>query len=123
MEKVSLAEGFDAFDEQWSPRLVAEPNDHAVELAKVEGEFVWHSHPDTDELFFVHDGTVTVEFRDRDDVTLRAGELLVVPSGVEHRPVADEEAQLVLFEAAGTRNTGTTETEHTQTETERLNVD
>ena len=94
-----------------------------MKLAKVEGEFVWHSHPDTDELFFVHDGTVTVEFRDRDDVTLRAGELLVVPRGVEHRPVADEEAQLVLFEAAGTRNTGTTETERTQTETERLNVD
>lgn len=122
MEKITLDAGFDSFDEQWAPRLAAAPNDHEVKLARIEGAFVWHSHPDSDELFLVHEGTVTVELRGHDDVTLSAGELFVVPAGVEHRPVADEAAKILLFEAEDTRNTGDTGGERTQTETPTLAV-
>ncbi|MFC7096971.1 cupin domain-containing protein [Halobaculum marinum] len=107
MEKVSLTDGFDSFDEPWSPRLAAELNGQAVKLAKLDGEFVWHSHPDADELFWVVDGgPLDVEFRDEPTVTLDPGELLVVPAGVEHRPVARAETKVALFEPAGTDNTG-----------------
>ncbi|WP_224269658.1 cupin domain-containing protein [Haloprofundus salinisoli] len=118
--KVSLAEAFDSFDEQWSPRVAAELNGQAVKLAKVEGEFVWHSHDDADELFFVSSGELRIEFRDAEAVTLQSGELLVVPAGVEHRPVADAEAEILLFEPAATRNTGDVDDELTQTETTYL---
>jgi len=80
-------------------------NDLHVKAAKVQGAFVWHRHEDTDELFFVHKGTLTIQYRDR-DVVLRAGEMHVVPKGVEHKPVADEECQILLIEPAGTPNTG-----------------
>jgi mannose-6-phosphate isomerase-like protein (cupin superfamily) len=115
-EKVTLAEAFDSFDEQWSPRIAAELNGQAVKLAKVEGEFVWHSHDEADELFFVVDGELDIEFRDAETVTLEQGELLVVPAGVEHRPVADAEAEILLFEPTATTNTGDTEDERTQTD-------
>ncbi|MFC7205360.1 cupin domain-containing protein [Haloferax namakaokahaiae] len=120
MEKVALTEAFATFDEQWSPRVAGELNGQAVKLAKVEGEFVWHQHDDADELFFVHDGALTIELRDEPDVHLDAGEFVVVPRGVEHRPVADEEAQILLFEPSGTKNTGNVESELTQTEEKRL---
>lgn len=113
MEKVRLDGAFRSFDEQWAPRLAAEVNDHALKLAKVEGEFVWHHH-ETDELFLVRSGKVSIEFEDRPDVTLRAGELLVVPAGVEHRPVADGEAELLLFEQVETPNTGSAGGERTR---------
>ncbi|WP_284014654.1 cupin domain-containing protein [Halobaculum litoreum] len=107
METVNLADGFDAFDEPWSPRLAAALNGQAVKLARLDGEFVWHSHPDADELFWVVEGgPLDVEFRDEPTATLDPGELLVVPAGVEHRPVARAEAKVVLFEPAGTENTG-----------------
>ncbi|QZP36247.1 cupin domain-containing protein [Halobaculum magnesiiphilum] len=107
MEKVSLAEGFDSVEEPWSPRLAAELNGQAVKLARLDGEFVWHSHPDADELFWVIEGgPLDIEFREEPTATLSAGELLVVPAGVEHRPVAHEEANVALFEPAGTENTG-----------------
>ncbi|MXR40053.1 cupin domain-containing protein [Halobaculum sp. WSA2] len=107
MEKVSLADGFDSFEEPWSPRLAAELNGQAVKLARLDGEFVWHSHPDADELFWVIEGgPLDVEFRDAPTETLSPGELLVVPAGVEHRPVAREEAEVALFEPSGTENTG-----------------
>ncbi|WP_232819688.1 cupin domain-containing protein [Haloprofundus halophilus] len=119
-EKVALAEAFDSFDEQWSPRVAAELNGQEVKLAKVEGEFVWHSHDDADELFFVVSGELRIEFRDEEAALLESGELLVVPAGVEHRPVADAEAEILLFEPAATRNTGDREDELTQTETTYL---
>lgn len=107
MEKVDLAAGFESFSEPWSPRLAAELNGQAVKLAKLDGEFVWHSHPEADELFWVIEGgPLDVEFREKPTETLRPGELLVVPAGVEHRPVAHGEAKVALFEPAGTENTG-----------------
>ena len=121
MEKVSLDEGFDSFDEQWSPRLAAELNGQAVKLAKLEGEFVWHHHEEADELFLVRSGRLRIEFEDEEDVTLDEREFLVVPAGVEHRPVADEgEAEVLLFEPSETRNTGNVESEETQEEVERI---
>ena len=103
---VNLADAFDSFGETWSPRLAAELNGQAVKLAKMEGAFVWHSHPDADELFLVVEGSVTLELRDEADVTLDSGELAVVPRGVEHRPVSEAGANVLLFEPAGTENTG-----------------
>ncbi|WP_256300736.1 cupin domain-containing protein [Haloarchaeobius salinus] len=121
MEKVNLTEAFASFDEQWSPRVAAELNGQAVKLAKVEGEFVWHHHDEADELFLVRSGELTIEFRDEPDVTLGEGELLVVPRGVDHRPVADEEAEILLFEPGETRNTGDVEdAELTQSERQEL---
>lgn len=107
MEKVSIADGFDSFEEPWSPRLAAELNGQAVKLARLDGEFVWHSHPDADELFWVIEGgPLDVEFRDDPTESLSPGELLVVPAGVEHRPVARRETKVALFEPTGTENTG-----------------
>jgi mannose-6-phosphate isomerase-like protein (cupin superfamily) len=120
MEKVDLAEAFASFDEQWTPRLAAELNGQAVKLAKVEGEFVRHSHDDADELFLVVSGSLRLEFRDEPDTELDEGEFLVVPRGVEHRPVADEEAEILLFEPRETRNTGDVETDRTADELNRL---
>ena len=105
MVGIDLREKFAAIDEHWSPRIVAELNGQQVKLVKFRGEFVWHHHDREDELFLVHRGRFRMEFRDR-TVELGAGEMIVVPRGVEHRPVADEEVEVVLFEPAGTLNTG-----------------
>lgn len=105
MKKVSIQEGFAAFSEHWSPRIAADLNGQQVKLVKFKGEFDWHYHEHEDELFLVHRGSFVMEFRDR-KVELRAGELLVVPRGVEHRPVAGEEVEVILFEPATTLNTG-----------------
>jgi mannose-6-phosphate isomerase-like protein (cupin superfamily) len=104
-EKVNLAEKLASFDEHFSPKIVAYVNDEKVQVAKTKGEFVWHSHPDTDDLFLVIAGRLTIQLRDG-DVELGPGELYVVPRGVEHCPRADEEVQLLLIEARGTVNTG-----------------
>ncbi|UPM44822.1 cupin domain-containing protein [Halocatena salina] len=120
MEKVNLAEAFASFNEQWAPKLVGELNGQAVKLAKVEGEFDWHYHDDADELFLVTAGEVQIELRDEPDVTLQEGEFAIVPSGVEHRPTADSEAEIMLFEPIETRNTGNVETERTRTELEQI---
>ncbi|REL36348.1 cupin domain-containing protein [Thalassotalea euphylliae] len=102
---INFKEKFDKFAEQWSPRVIAEMNDYQFKLAKVEGEFVWHQHSDTDEVFIVISGTLTIEFRDG-KVTLQAGEMYVVPKGVEHKPVAQSECQIMLVEPKGVVNTG-----------------
>ena len=120
MEKVNLEDAFASFGERWSPRLAGELNGQAVKLARAEGEFVWHEHEDADELFLVVSGELRIEFRDESDVVLREGELVVVPRGVEHRPVAEEEAKILLFEPTDTRNTGNVETERTETDIERI---
>ena len=105
MEKVSLAEKFAAFSEHWSPKIVAELNGQHVKLVKFVGEFVWHHHDHEDEMFLVHRGRFRMELRDR-TVELSPGDFIVIPRGVEHRPVAGEEVEVVLFEPAGTLNTG-----------------
>jgi mannose-6-phosphate isomerase-like protein (cupin superfamily) len=103
--KISLAEKLATFSDHWSPRTVALFNDHDIMVAKVKGDFHWHKHDETDDLFLVLQGTLDIELRDR-TVTLGPGELYVVPKGVEHRPVAREEAHVLLIETTGTPNTG-----------------
>jgi len=105
MDKINLADKFSRITEHWRPKVVAELNGQEVKLVKVRGEFVWHHHEVEDELFLVVRGVLRIEFRDH-VVTLGPGELLVIPRGVEHRPVAPEEVELMLFEPAATRNTG-----------------
>ena len=102
---VDLRDKLSLFSEHWSPKVVATMNDYEVKVVKVKGEFVWHSHADTDELFLVVDGTLTIQLPDG-DVILRAGQLFVVPRGVEHCPVAADEASILLIEPAGVVNTG-----------------
>jgi len=102
---VSLAETLDSIPETWSPRIVGQVNDAHLKVARIEGEFVWHSHPDTDEAFDVVEGEMAIDLEDG-PVTLRAGDLYVVPRGVEHRPRAERECRILLFERAGTPNTG-----------------
>ena len=105
-DKVNLAEKLGSFTDQWAPRIVARYNDHEVRVVRVEGEFIWHKHDDTDELFLLIEGELDIEFRDR-TVTLRSGELLVVPRGTEHRPVARKgEAKLMLIDPKDLPNTG-----------------
>lgn len=117
--KINLAEKFARFSDQWSPKIVADLNDSQVKLAKVEGEFVWHNHADEDELFLVVKGELTIELRDG-QVTLGPGELVVIPKGVEHRPVAREEVQLILIEPKGIKHTGDVVSERTVTEYSRI---
>lgn len=102
---VNLAEKLARFSEHWSPKVVAEMNDYQFKLAKLKGEFVWHSHADTDEVFLVLSGQLVIELRDG-AVALSEGELYVVPRGVEHKPVATEECQVMLIEPRGVVNTG-----------------
>ena len=118
-DKVSLAEKFASFDDRWSPKIVGELNGQHVKVVKLHGAFVWHHHDEEDELFLVHRGHLRMEFRDR-VVDVSPGEFLIVPRGVEHRPVADEEVEVVLFEPAGTLNTGNLRNERTVEELERL---
>jgi mannose-6-phosphate isomerase-like protein (cupin superfamily) len=105
MHPVSLAEKLAGFSEHWQPRTVAEFNGHDIMVVKAQGEFVWHKHDDTDDLFLVLRGRLVIQLRDG-DVTLGPGELFVVPKGVEHRPVAEEEVHMLLIEPSGTPNTG-----------------
>jgi mannose-6-phosphate isomerase-like protein (cupin superfamily) len=119
MEKVNLREKFALFSDRWSPKVVGELNGHHVKLVKLLGEFVWHKHDHEDELFLVVSGRFRMEFRDR-QVWLEEGEFLVVPRGVEHRPVAGDEAQVLLFEPATTLNTGDVRDERTVEVPERI---
>ncbi len=105
MDGVNLGAKLAGFSEYWSPKIVAGFNGHDVMVVKAKGEFVWHSHPNTDDLFLVLRGRMTIQFRDG-DVNLGPGDLYVVPRGVEHRPVAEEEVHLLLIEPSGTPNTG-----------------
>jgi mannose-6-phosphate isomerase-like protein (cupin superfamily) len=105
MQKISLDEKFGLFDEHWRPKTIAALNGQEVKIVKVKGEFPWHHHADEDEFFMVWKGTFRVEFRDR-VVTLKPGECVVVPRGIEHRTCADQEAWILCFEPAATLNTG-----------------
>jgi len=119
MTKINLAEKLALFSDHWNPRIVGELNGQHVKLVKFQGEFVWHHHDHEDELFLVVKGRFRMEFRDR-HVWLEEGEFLIVPRGVEHRPVAEEEVHVLLFEPASTLNTGNVNNERTVERLERV---
>lgn len=119
MEKVNLREKLALFSEHWSPRIAGELNGQQVRLVKFQGPFTWHQHENEDELFLVVKGRFRMELRDR-SIDLEEGEFLIVPRGVEHRPVADEEVHVLLFEPATTLNTGNVENERTVKEPRRI---
>ena len=113
MDKVNLRNKLTLFNDHWRPRIVGELNDSHIKLVKVQGEFTWHHHDDEDELFLVLHGSLTIKLRDR-DILLNEGDFLVVPKGVEHKPVAEQEAHILLLEPKSvTRNTGNVENELT----------
>jgi len=118
-QKVNLSETFQRFDDFWSPKIIGEVNDFHVKLVNVEGEFIWHQHESEDDLFLVVNGLLTILFRDG-ELVLEKGELAVVPRGVEHCPVADNETHLLVFEPATTINTGNVTSEFKVDEPERL---
>ena len=124
MNKVNIAEKFQHIHEYWKPYIAAELNGQAVKLDKLKGEFIWHHHEHEDEMFLVVKGRFRMEYRDKDfrdrHVWIEEGEFIVVPRGVEHRPVAEEEAWIMLFEPASTLNTGNVENEMTLHELERV---
>lgn len=111
-QPVNLQNKLTRFSEHWSPKIVAQMNDYHFKVVKVQGEFVWHDHPETDEVFLVLNGQLEIHFRDG-RVILREGEMFVVPKGLEHKPVAESECQILLIEPAGTVNTGDVVSEKT----------
>jgi mannose-6-phosphate isomerase-like protein (cupin superfamily) len=111
-QAISLQQKFGLFDEQWQPKVIAEMNDYQFKIVKIEGDFVWHDHADTDETFLVIDGELRIDFEDG-QVHLSAGELFVVPKGVQHKPFAAKEVKLMLIEPRGVPNTGDTGGERT----------
>lgn len=119
MEKINLDQKLSLFSDHWNPRIVGELNGQHVKLVKLKGEFVWHHHDHEDELFYVVKGKLRMEFRDK-IVEIEPGEMIVVPKGVEHKPVAVEEVHVMLFEPATTLNTGNVENERTRKELEKL---
>jgi mannose-6-phosphate isomerase-like protein (cupin superfamily) len=102
---INLSEKFGRFSEQWLPKVVAELNDYQFKIARIEGDFIWHDHPETDEAFIIVEGELRIDFRDG-FVCLKAGEMFVVPKGVEHKPFAEKEVKLMLIEPRGVLNTG-----------------
>ena len=119
MNKVNLTEKLKLIDEYWNPALVGELNDQVVKLAKLKGEFIWHKHDTEDEMFLVLKGYLVIQFRDQ-EIALQEGEFLIVPRGVEHRPVADQEVHIMLFEPATTINTGDILNERTIENSKRI---
>ena len=113
MQKVTIEEKFNLFSEYWSPKIVGELNGQHIKLAKLKGAFVWHKHDEEDEMFLVIDGVLKMELRDK-TIVINKNEFLIVPKGTEHRPVADSEVLVMLFEPATTLNTGNTENEMTK---------
>lgn len=119
MEKVNLADKLIKFSDYWNPRIVGELNGQHVKLVKLKGEFIWHRHEQEDEMFLVLKGSLVIRFRDR-DISLEEGEFVIVPKGVEHKPVADEEVHVLLFEPASTLNTGNVRDQRTVDAPERI---
>jgi mannose-6-phosphate isomerase-like protein (cupin superfamily) len=118
-DKVNLAEKLSTFHDHWNPRIVGELNGQHVKAVKLKGEFIWHHHDHEDELFLVLKGLLKMEFRDK-VVSIKEGEFIIVPRGVEHKPVAEEEVEILLFEPASTLNTGNVENERTKKNLERI---
>ena len=119
MHTVNIAQKFSQFNELWSPKVLGEINDSYIKAVKVAGEFVWHHHDDEDEMFLVVKGQLRMKFRDREEL-VRPGEFIIVPRGVEHLPVSDEETQVLLFEPKSTLNTGNVTNERTLAQLETL---
>jgi len=119
MEKVNLQQKLASFNDYWNPRVVGELNNQHVKLVKFKGEFVWHKHDNEDEMFMVIKGKFKIEFRDK-IVELHEGEFIIVPKGVEHKPVAEEEVEVMLFEPYTTLNTGNTRGELTRDSLEKI---
>ncbi len=119
MEKVNIKEKFSLFEDRWSPKVIGEVNDSHVKAVKLKGEFVWHHHDDEDELFLVVKGSIVIKLRDR-DIRLEEGEFVVIPRGVEHMPVAEEEAHVLLLEPKSTLNTGNVTNDRTVTELQNI---
>ena len=119
LEKVNIRDKLRQFQEYWKPYIVAEVNGQMVKLAKLKGEFIWHNHENEDEMFLVVKGRLRIEFRTK-QVWLEEGEFIVVPRGVEHRPVAEKEAHVLLFEPASTLNTGNMQNERTREKLDRI---
>jgi len=118
--KKNLAEGFAAFEEPWSPRVAGEINNVQIKLVKLEGEFIWHRHDEEDELFLVVSGRLRMEFREQEAEIVEPGEFIIVPHGVEHRPVAEIPCEVVLLEPGTTLNTGNVDNERTVRNPERI---
>ena len=119
MQKVNLTEKYSLFSEHWSPKIVGELNGQVVKIAKIQGEFVWHKHEHEDEFFLVNKGKMTIQLRDQ-SIELKQGEFFIVPKGVEHKPVAEQEAEILMFEPAGTLNTGDVRDQKTLDELEYI---
>jgi mannose-6-phosphate isomerase-like protein (cupin superfamily) len=119
MEKVNLAEKMSAINDHYNPRIAGELNGQLIKLVKFKGEFVWHHHENEDELFYVVKGSFDMHLRDQ-VITVKQGEFIIIPHGLEHRPVANEEVEVMLFEPATTLNTGNVENEMTRKELERI---
>lgn len=119
MEKVNLNQKFSQFQDYWQPKIAGELNDTYIKLAKLKGEFVWHHHETEDELFLVVKGTLLIKLRDR-DILLQEGEFTIIPKGVEHLPIADEEAHVLLLEPKTTLNTGNVQNERTVTDLQHI---
>ena len=115
MNSINVIEKLAKINERWSPKIIAQMNDYHFKLAKIKGEFIWHKHDETDETFFVIKGNLKILFRDC-EINLAEGEIYVVPRGVEHKPVAEEECSILLIEPAGTINTGDTQSSLTKTD-------
>lgn len=119
MDKVKISEKLNLFNEYWSPKIVSELNDSYIKLAKLKGQFDWHFHKDEDELFLVVKGSLLLKFRDK-DIILNEGEFIVVPKGVEHLPIAEEEAHVIFIEPKSTLNTGNVHNERTVENLEKI---
>ena len=119
MIKINISQKLAQFKDHWNPRIIGELNQQHVKIAKIKGEFIWHKHDDEDEMFLVLKGTLKIEFRDRTE-TIQENEIIIVPKGVEHKPIADEEVSIMLFEPATTINTGDLENERTRKNLESI---
>ncbi|HEX8475651.1 MAG TPA: cupin domain-containing protein [Pyrinomonadaceae bacterium] len=119
MDKINISEKFSLFDEYWKPKIAGEINDSYIKLVKFKGDFVWHHHDDEDEMFLVVKGSMTMKLRDR-DITVREGEFIIIPRGVEHMPVAAEEVHVILLEPKSTLNTGNVHNDRTLPELQHI---
>ena len=119
MDVVNIKEKFTLFTEQWSPKIIGQLNGQDVKLAKIQGEFVWHDHKNEDELFYIIKGTLKIQFRDK-MIELQEGDMLIIPKGVEHKPIAEEEVWVLLFEPSNIKHTGDVEHELTKEKFEKI---
>ena len=119
IKKINISQKLSQFKDHWNPRIIGELNQQHVKIAKIKGEFIWHKHDDEDEMFLVLKGTLKIEFRDRTE-TIQENEIIIVPKGVEHKPIAEKEVSIMLFEPATTINTGALENERTRKNLESI---